>query len=226
MKPYSEDVPCCVLLCRAPCSSLMSSPKKKGPAALELLSGTPLQTGPSSVSGSDFIDGADLVSGGGGLYGRLVLLFFGANWCPASKRFKHTLSRFAMRHKDKVTVVVCSADMSATAATAFLRGTPFLMVPYHSPTREGLIKQLRVSTFPSVLVLDAEKGGQLVTDSGRSAVQFEMREGSVVKEWLNGRRGISLRTLTSSPCLVLTGCALAFLLFSMLRVSQHLGLVG
>ena len=152
-----------------------------GKSCLALIAGTNLTF--ASGEGGE-INGEEIATGG---RGGLVVLYLSATWCGASRRFSPRLLDFVQRHDGDLCCLLVSVDLDKAAAKALAEEHPTLPAfPYENASREKLIKQLRVRTFPSVVVLNAATG-KVVTKRGRLAISTpEMMRGSVVAAWKAG----------------------------------------
>ena len=156
------------------------------------------------------VDGRQVVGGATPLVG----LYFGAAWCPPCRAFSPKLSEFAQRHAEDFSVVFCSADRSLAQYREFLGKKKFLAVPFASPARTQLLEYFKISSFPTLIVVDARTPDlKVVTRWGRLAIQNESAPGSLVSQWLSGSNGL-ISNKTAKLLLIPVICTLLlFLIF-------------
>ena len=154
-------------------------------------------TGAATPAAADPCAALPKVSGGDAFLASantpLVGIYFGAKWCPPCRRFSPLLSRFAQHNAKHFSVVFCSVDHSRDQCLSFSRGKHFLCVPFDVPQRRQLVKALRISSFPTLIVFDtrdASRPPKVVTRWGRLAIQGESHPGQLVQSWLHGDSGV------------------------------------
>ncbi|KAJ3399924.1 hypothetical protein HDU80_007441 [Chytriomyces hyalinus] len=119
---------------------------------------------------------------------RVLLLYFGAAWSPASSRF-HPLLTQAVRpsiHADEAAVLYVSADRTEQAFRSMLTNTGFYSFQYPLPM--PLVKHFRsvraslgISALPNVLVFDTQKNQLITLDGARHIERFGS---SAVRNWV------------------------------------------
>jgi predicted regulator of Ras-like GTPase activity (Roadblock/LC7/MglB family) len=103
------------------------------------------------------------------LAGKVVGLYFAAAENPSCQAFTPVLAEFRNRHADTFAVVLVSRDGTAKAMQEHLRqDADWLAVPYASPRREALVKQLEIQGVPTLVVISAK--GRVVDVNGCATV--------------------------------------------------------
>lgn len=108
------------------------------------------------------------VDGKQALKGKTVLVYFSAHWCPPCRRFTPILVKFykKMAKKKNLEVVFVSCDRSEDKMFEYMKKTrmPWLAVPYSSPARQQLMKEMGIRGIPSLVVIGAD--GKVITKNG------------------------------------------------------------
>jgi len=101
------------------------------------------------------------------LKGKVVAVYFSAEWCPPCKAFTPKLVEFAEANKAKLAVVFVSSDASPEAQSKYMAGykMPWSATPHGSPAGKALGKEHGVRGIPTLLVFG--KDGVLITKNGR-----------------------------------------------------------
>lgn len=104
------------------------------------------------------------------LQGKIVALYFSAEWCPPCRAFTPGLVRFRNQHADEFEVVFVSSDRSAADMAKYMTNynMPFVAVPFDAPQRAALGRRFGVRGIPALIVLDSN--GNLITRDGRADV--------------------------------------------------------
>lgn len=100
------------------------------------------------------------------LKGKLLGLYFSANWCPPCRQFTPKLIEFRNMHADQFEVVFVSADRSADDQRKYMQetGMPWPAIPYASEQVQLLKEKFDISGIPSLVVVDRK--GTLITSQG------------------------------------------------------------
>ncbi|MEX1111311.1 MAG: thioredoxin-like domain-containing protein [Chthoniobacterales bacterium] len=134
--------------------------------------------------------GPDLINAAGekvptsSLAGKVVGLYFSAEWCPPCKAFTPELVKLRDSEAGKFEVIFVSSDRSAEAQQKYMTNYKmnWLAVPHDSPLREQLQQKFGIQGIPSLVIIDDQ--GNLITDRGRS----EMGRGDaagVLDTWIS-----------------------------------------
>jgi nucleoredoxin len=102
------------------------------------------------------------------LAGKVVGLYFSAEWCPPCKAFTPELVKLRDSASDKFEVVFVSSDRSPEAQQKYMKDYKmnWLAVPHDSPLREQLQQKYDIQGIPSLVIVDDQ--GNLITKEGRS----------------------------------------------------------
>ena len=113
---------------------------------------------------------------------KYVLVLFSAEWCPACRTFLNPLKEFYKNHKEakNFEVVFVSRDNTREEFRDYFHNHHggWLSVPYESTARlrAKLAKRYKIQGIPSLIVLNAEDGGGLITRMGRQQVLRDLVE--------------------------------------------------
>lgn len=107
------------------------------------------------------------------LKGKVVAVYFSAEWCGPCQTFSPQLVKFAKKNAAKMSVVFVSWDNSNESMLAYMKkaGMPWAATPFESATGKELMKKHNVRGIPTVLVLG--KDGKLLTANGRNLGKFQ-----------------------------------------------------
>jgi thiol-disulfide isomerase/thioredoxin len=174
-------------VCRLPDPKLPRAGVSEGiPAAenplVSVLEGTPLSTADGAPSGADFLGDA-----------RLLVLYFGASWCPPCRALSPSLATFSAREASRVAFVHVPFDHSSQEASSYAthlreKGGNWALASEPGP----LASRYGVRTLPTVVVVgQSDDGGspRTITTWGRSAVMKNSRH--CVDDWLQGKEGVT-----------------------------------
>jgi nucleoredoxin len=118
------------------------------------------------------------------LAGKVVGLYFSAEWCPPCKAFTPELVKLRDSASDKFEVVFVSSDRSPEAQQKYMKDYKmnWPAVPHDSPLREQLQQKYEIQGIPSLVIINDQ--GELITSEGRS----EMGDGDasgVLNKWIS-----------------------------------------
>lgn len=102
------------------------------------------------------------------LQGKVVAVYFSAEWCPPCRDLTPKLVEFAEANKAKLAVVLVSGDRSPEAQAKYMTGykMPWAATPHGSASGKGLGQEHGVRGIPTLLVFG--KDGALATKNGRN----------------------------------------------------------
>lgn len=140
------------------------------------------------------------------LKGKVVGLYFAANWCPPCKFFTPELTKTYEHLKENgknFEVVFVTSDRSSESWQQHAGCMPWLAIPFDDPRLQQITSQFGIDGIPSLVILD-EKGG-LITMSGRQAIQHD--SAGVDFPWhpksLNELTQMAAVQLNENVCLIL-----------------------
>jgi nucleoredoxin len=134
--------------------------------------------------------GAELVDAKGdkveasSLEGKVIGLYFSAEWCGPCKMFTPQLVEFRDRHDDKFEVVFVSSDRSAEDQEAYMKDydMEWPAIPFDSPLRQELGAKYGIRGIPSLVIIDDQ--GNLITKDGRSEISGSDSDArKALREW-------------------------------------------
>ena len=136
-------------------------------------SALPLVTQSGAVAPANAIDG------------KVVALYFSANWCPYCRQFTPQLRAFYETLKangENFEVVFISADRSMHDFETYFRYDhgDWLAVQYGSSMAAGLISYYQFRSWPTLLVIDAKGAVALPKDQGLGEVRAASSEYDVL----------------------------------------------
>jgi nucleoredoxin len=107
------------------------------------------------------------------LKGKVVAVYFSAEWCGPCRTFSPQLVKFAEKNAAKMAVVFVSFDESNSAMLAYMKKAkmPWAAVPFQAKSAETIAKKYNVSGIPKLLVLG--KDGKLLTSEGRNLANLQ-----------------------------------------------------
>jgi len=106
----------------------------------------------------------------GDLKGKVIGLFFSAEWCPPCRTFTPILEKFRAANKADFEVVLVSGDGSAKAQQAYMQkySMEWPAIPFEAPQRNGAFDRFGVRGIPALVVVDAN--GKLLERDGRGQI--------------------------------------------------------
>lgn len=118
--------------------------------------------------------GPDLVDAKGdkvelsSLEGKVIGLYFSAEWCPPCRSFTPSLVKLRDRKDDQFEVVFVSSDRSPEDQSKYMKGynMKWPALPHDSDKRRALSDKYGVSGIPALVVIDSD--GNLISKNGRS----------------------------------------------------------
>lgn len=118
--------------------------------------------------------GPDLINAQGekvelsSLEGKVIGLYFSAEWCGPCRAFTPSLVKLRDRKDDEFEVIFVSSDRSAEDQAEYMKDydMEFPAIPFDSEKRRALGQQFGISGIPSLVIVDDQ--GNLITKGGRS----------------------------------------------------------
>lgn len=97
--------------------------------------------------------------------------YFSASWCPPCRAFTPLLVQYANKNKDRMNVVLVSADRSAEQQQKYIDDykMPFYALHHGSPPVEMLNSEFGVRFIPTLVIVD--RNGKVVTTDGVATVR-------------------------------------------------------
>lgn len=104
------------------------------------------------------------------LKGRVIGLYFSAEWCPPCRAFTPVLEKFREANKADFEVVLVSGDRSAKALQAYMQkySMKWPAIPFEAPQRNGAFDRFGVRGIPALVVVDGN--GKLLERDGRGQI--------------------------------------------------------
>ena len=104
------------------------------------------------------------------LKGKVIGLYFSAEWCPPCRTFTPVLEKFREANKTDFEVVLVSGDRSANALQAYMQkySMDWPAIPFEAPQRNGAFDRFGVRGIPALVVVDAN--GKLLERDGRGQI--------------------------------------------------------
>jgi nucleoredoxin len=118
------------------------------------------------------------------LAGKVIGLYFSAEWCPPCRAFTPSLVKLRDRKDDEFEVIFVSSDQSPEAQQKYMKGYDMAWpaVPHGSPLREQLQQKFEVQGIPSLVIVDDQ--GNLITKDGRSEMDGSDADArQALREW-------------------------------------------
>jgi nucleoredoxin len=119
------------------------------------------------------------------LEGKVIGLYFSAEWCGPCKMFTPELVKFRDRNDEKFEVVFVSSDRSAEDQQEYMKDydMEWPAIPHDSPLREQLGGKYGIRGIPSLVIVDDQ--GNLITKDGRSELSGSDSDArQALREWL------------------------------------------
>jgi nucleoredoxin len=109
----------------------------------------------------------EAVSRDDALQGKLIGVYFSAQWCPPCRGFTPSLVEFRNKHKDQFEVVFVSSDRSPADHRKYMSEykMDFVTVAHRSEAAQALAQRYSVRGIPMLVILDQQ--GNVITTDGR-----------------------------------------------------------
>ena len=146
----------------------------------------------SAAGGLEEIVGAQLVTAAGEkaspaeLRGKVIGLYFSAEWCPPCRAFTPVLTKFREANKADFEVVLVSGDRSAKSQQEYMKkySMAWPAIAFDSPQRNEAFDRFGVRGIPALVILDAD--GKLLERDGRNQISRDPEH--AMDRWLPGRQ--------------------------------------
>ena len=134
--------------------------------------------------------GPDLINAKGekvelsSLKGKVIGLYFSAEWCGPCRAFTPSLVKLRDRKNDEFEVIFVSSDRSAEDQAEYMKDydMEFPAIPFDSEKRRALGQQFGISGIPSLVIVDDQ--GNLITKDGRSELRgSDSDTRKALREW-------------------------------------------
>ena len=134
--------------------------------------------------------GPDLINAKGekvelsSLKGKVIGLYFSAEWCGPCRAFTPSLVKLRDRKNDEFEVIFVSSDRSAEDQAEYMKDydMEFPAIPFDSEKRRALGQQFGISGIPSLVIVDDQ--GNLITKDGRSELSgSDSDTRKALREW-------------------------------------------
>lgn len=117
------------------------------------------------------------------LNGKMVAVYFSASWCPPCRKFTPELVKFYKKvsKKANIEIVFIGCDNNAEAMQKYIKDykMPWLSLPFRNPAAAVLMRELKVTGIPKLVVFDAK--GNIVAHDARADIS-SLKE-NAVKKW-------------------------------------------
>jgi len=134
--------------------------------------------------GSELVDAKGDKVETSSLEGKVIGLYFSAEWCGPCKMFTPELVKFRDRNDEKFEVVFVSSDRSAEDQQEYMKDydMEWPAIPHDSPLREQLGGKYGIRGIPSLVIVDDQ--GNLITKDGRSELSGSDSDArQALREW-------------------------------------------
>mmetsp|Transcript_15687 Transcript_15687/g.23043 ORF Transcript_15687/g.23043 Transcript_15687/m.23043 type:complete len:667 (-) Transcript_15687:103-2103(-) len=126
----------------------------------------------SELLGDNFLDGNGNVVGREAIEGKVLGLYFSADWCPPCKQFTPLLTNTyqTLRAVGKdFEIIYMSSDKSPEEFASYREQQPWLAIPYDDEKRRQKIgMELGVTGLPTLVIVGED--GEVITKNGRERV--------------------------------------------------------
>ncbi|MDA0343662.1 MAG: thioredoxin family protein [Verrucomicrobia bacterium] len=104
------------------------------------------------------------------LDGKIVGIYFSAQWCPPCRHFTPSLVEFRNKNSKDFEVVFVSSDRSSEDQLKYMEkyGMKWYTLPHGSDAAKQLSKKYEVRGIPALVIVDAD--GNTITKNGRGDV--------------------------------------------------------
>ena len=127
----------------------------------------------SSVFKEGLVDATGKVVSTDSLKGKVVAVYFSAQWCPPCRTFTPALVSFANTNQQKLAVVFVSSDRTPEAQNKYMTEykMPWAATPHASAAGKAMGSERGVAGIPTLLVFD--KNGEFLTKEGRNLAELK-----------------------------------------------------
>ena len=105
------------------------------------------------------------------LDGKIIGLYFSANWCPPCRAFTPKLIDFRNRFQDEFEVVLINFDRDSAAQSKYMAKyqMPWLVTEHRSQEAQALQQRFRVAGIPTLIIIGPD--GQTLSTQGYREVR-------------------------------------------------------
>ena len=134
---------------------------------VESVIGTTLRFGQETLTIKELVE----------LHGRpdVIGIYFGAHWAPPCRLFTPALTEFYAKINEKgkrMELIFCSNDGNEAAFERNYATMPFAAIPYTDEQRiQNLKQRYGINGIPTLVILDFNRGGELISYDGRADLQ-------------------------------------------------------
>lgn len=120
------------------------------------------------------------------LDGKVVGLYFSAQWCPPCRKFTPLLVEARDANQKDFEVVFVSSDQSEAAQKKYMQDADMKWpaIPFDSEKREALGEKFGIRGIPSLVVVDDK--GNLITAHGRGEISANADE--AIRNWTSAAK--------------------------------------
>lgn len=138
-----------------------------------LLFASALQAGLSDLLPAELVDASGEPVARETLEGKIVGIYFSAEWCPPCRGFTPSLVEFRNANTDQFEVVFVSSDRTPEAQMKYMQGykMDFPAVSHGSNASRELAERFSVRGIPFLVIVDSD--GNTITTNGRGDISSD-----------------------------------------------------
>lgn len=118
------------------------------------------------------------------LDGKIVGLYFSAQWCPPCRAFTPSLVKLRDRNSDDFEVVFVSSDRSADDQADYMKNykMKWAAIPFDSDRRGELSSKFDIRGIPALIIVDSE-GNEISRTGRRDMGNTDNDARKALREW-------------------------------------------